>query len=290
MEWRFGPGEYAQIGPIVTKRMWSHNGAKGQLAYSSDYEAEEMIFAIRTQETPLFVGVTDATPEAELNNSRACFGVRIDFYQREVQVFSCKHGGGDRFTLNAPKVGRELRGAGSEPVAEVRFATQHQRLLMSLDGEALQDIGFTLPTMVAPWVFLHAPGDAVEFMEVLPVPLQAFGRLDEGLVAVNTLSKEVGLLDGFGPEDFGLALAGGIREAVPAPPGARWKILLPSGCILEKDALRLPLRVLFAEAEEEEEEDEGEGPQATEVDDAQPEERPARPWLRGRSRSQGNDY
>merc|ERR1712012_1304705 len=84
--------------------------------------------------------------------------------------------------------------------------------------------------------------------EVVRLPLQIEANPDRGASAFTcaTLSGVVvGKLEGLGPEDLGSALAELIHESIPAPPNAKWRIVLPRGNVLEADELHLTLRDLF---------------------------------------------
>lgn len=135
---------------------------------------------------------------------------------------------------------------------EVLYDADARRVAFELDSVPLEGFeGFQLPPGTTLYPLLGCGGtDAL--VESMPppaeVPLQVFAQGHEGVVAfvcVTMGGEELGRVSGLGTEDTGAALASRVLAAVPAPPGARWRLVLLDGSLLEKDRLLLPLRELL---------------------------------------------
>merc|ERR1712079_836080 len=79
------------------------------------------------------------------------------------------------------------------------------------------------------------------------MPLEVSGSVVEGALVVECtkLDGEMFKIDGLSIEDSGTELATRIQEQVPTVLGFHWKVVLPSGAILEDDTVLLPLHELL---------------------------------------------
>lgn len=245
-------GSYVETGCGLRKCSSAARGALGKQPRLSD-GPHEFKFVIKQQAGELAVGFADAASGAAQKGACAAFGVWIDT-TGEVQY--CEFA--DAKTLRGDVQGELLRGKDICAVSEVRASLQSRRLHISFGDEAPLDLGVDMPAEVVPWAWIDAPGDEINFVEVPALPLQVFAHVAEGRISIVCASMgghEVCKIRGLVPEDLGSVLAGRIRESAPAPPpDTRWKVLLPSGQILESDKLLFPLHELFVEVEQSKEE------------------------------------
>merc|ERR1719350_725387 len=244
MKWHFKDGEYAMSEGILKKvKTGSEAGAVGERTFWSGFQSdgvEDFIFVMKRQTGVIEFGVA----EGEQKTGRKAFGIGLEpSGQVVVRSFA------NALTMADPCCrGVKRRGRGA--IAEVRVSIRRRRLRMSWHGGALQDLDFDLPEAFVPWVNIFNFGDEIELLHVQSrrVPLQISPRMDAGSVMFlcNTLGgEEVGAIGGLRPEDLGSVLTARVREEVPAPRHAGWTGVLPSGVLLEKEQLTMPLQKLF---------------------------------------------
>lgn len=248
MKWHFNSGEYTAAGGALEKQTSNDQGAVSSRTLPSD-EQQEFRFNIQNQEKEVnffMVGVADATSEAKLEDGTAAFGAWFQLGQ----VTACTVA--NAITVEGFSPGETVRDAAEGEITEIHVTIRDRRLLMTFDDEAPVDLGHDLPATVVPWLFIGDVGDAIEFEEVLRVvPLQVFARAAgarRGSLAITCArigGEEVGAVGGFFPQDVGASLVTAIHASVPAPPGTQWRLVLPSGELLDEDALLQPLPQLF---------------------------------------------
>lgn len=265
MQWHYDPSDFSILDGgkrIERRRPEDIKGIVGKTVWLSA-DLQEFRIRITGTEVEVFVGVADATQEAELARSpilkvcersgvgtvvcraAAAQGVHVDYggsakVVRESNSFEPSRWDPDPLRLVA-------KGLGLGSTIDVR--TETGSLSMAFDGGPFVDLGVHLPEKVAPWIALADSNTGCEFHMVSARKVLQLDAQREGSGLTVTCTNIAGeLLDQLiflDPKMQLRVLVELIILRLPPPNETEWQFVLPSAECLEEKHLDATLGDTF---------------------------------------------